>query len=206
MHPYWCNQLHSIDRLGKDMKKNNVQLLKKILIVFILSSLLFSTFAIGFADARSSKKASTYEIRSELKESTKEQVVRSGSCSSNCEVDHEVPLKCGGSNDPSNLQSLPANIHQIKTDREAKLCISEHPGLTCGGLQQVNIDGFSVYMCANAGLTGTDTYSYSSTSRKSYSTASSSKSSASTTAERTCYVSGYTTKKGTYVHGYYRRC
>jgi hypothetical protein len=187
------------------MKNNNAQILKKIFIVFILSSLLFTTFAIGFADARSSKKESTYEIRSELKESTKEQVVRSGSCSLHCEVDHKIPLKCGGSNDQGNLQSLPDNVHQEKTNREAKLCTSEHPELTCGGLQQVNIDGFLVYMCANAGLTGTDTYTYSSTSRKSYSTASSSKSS-STYPERSCYVSGYTTKKGTYVNGYYRRC
>jgi len=188
------------------MKKNNAQTLKKLFIIFILSSLLFTAFAVDFADARSSKKASTYEIRSELKESTKEQVVRSGSCSLHCEVDHKIPLKCGGSNDQSNLQSLPDNVHQDKTNREAKLCTSEHPELPCGGLTLVNIDGFFVYMCANAGLTGTDTYTYSSTSRKSYSTVSSSKSSSSTTAERTCYVSGYTTKKGTYVHGYYRRC
>lgn len=188
------------------MTNYRARILKKIFIIFVVSSLLLTTFSVGFADARSSKKASTYEIRSELKESTKEQIERTGSCTSYCEIDHKIPLKCGGSNDPSNLQSLPENVHQEKTNREAKLCTNEHPGLTCGGLKFVNIDGFIVYMCANAGLTGTDTYTYSSTSRKSYSTASSSKSSSSTTAGRTCYVSGYTTKKGTYVHGYYRRC
>jgi hypothetical protein len=193
------------------MKINQTRILNKIFIIFVLSSLFLAAFAVDFVEARSSndgytKKSSTYEKRSELKESTKERVERSGSCALYCEIDHKIPLKCGGSNDPSNLQSLPENVHLEKTNREAKLCTSEHPELACGGLKQVTIDGFLVYICANAGLTGSSSYSYSSTARKSYATESPSKSSTGAHTGRTCYVNGYTTKKGTYVHGYYRRC
>lgn len=185
--------------------------LKNFFIVFILCSLIFSLVIVDIADARgSSKKSSTAEKRAELKEATKEQVERSGSCISYCEIDHKVPLKCGGSNDASNLQSLPEKVHSEKTAREAKLCSDEHPELTCGGLKQETIEGFVVYLCVNAEPASSG--SHSTLSSGSYSSQSSSKKSASlssgdgrSTAGK-CYVNGYTTKKGTRVSGYWRRC
>jgi 5-methylcytosine-specific restriction endonuclease McrA len=39
------------------------------------------------------------------------------------EVDHKVPLKCGGADHPSNMQWLTRGQHKRKTAREAKLCL-----------------------------------------------------------------------------------
>ena len=38
------------------------------------------------------------------------------------EVDHLRPLKCGGSDVPSNMQWLTVSAHKEKTKREAKSC------------------------------------------------------------------------------------
>lgn len=38
------------------------------------------------------------------------------------EIDHVVPLKCGGSDDPANMQWLTIEDHKAKTRREARLC------------------------------------------------------------------------------------
>lgn len=38
------------------------------------------------------------------------------------EVDHRVPLKCGGADHPSNMQWLTRGQHKHKTRSEAKLC------------------------------------------------------------------------------------
>jgi hypothetical protein len=184
---------------------------KNTLIIFVIFLLVFSTFLVGFVDATSqgtTKKASTAAIRSQLKESTKERAERAGACTSNCEVDHKVPLKCGGSNDISNLQSLPVIVHREKTAREAKLCTQEHPERTCGGLAYTSIDGFSLYICSNAGTSSSYTTSQTTPTKKSSSVSTSqttSQHSGGSTGKQ-CYVNGYTTKKGTYVHGYYRRC
>lgn len=180
----------------------------KCFIIFLLVSLIFSALFVDIVDAReTSKKSSTAEKRSELKESTKEMVEKTGSCTNYCEIDHKVPLKCGGSNEASNLQSLPTNVHKEKTAREAKLCTEEHPEYTCGGLTQVSIDGFLVYICSNAGSSSySNTYSTSTKKSSSSSTSYSTGGNGGGSSEKQCYVNGYTTKKGTYVHGYYRRC
>jgi hypothetical protein len=189
-------------------KGKKIRSLFKCLIIFLLVSLIFSALFVDFADARvTSKKSSTAEKRSELKESTKEMVERTGSCTNYCEIDHKVPLKCGGSNDASNLQSLPTNVHKEKTAREAKLCTDEHPEYTCGGLTQISIDGFSVYMCSNgASPSYSKTYSTSTKKSSSSSTSYSTGGDGGGSSGKKCYVNGYTTKKGTYVNGYYRRC
>lgn len=180
----------------------------KCFIIFLLVSLIFSALIVDIVDARgTSKKSSTAEKRSELKESTKEMVERTGSCTNYCEIDHKVPLKCGGSNEASNLQSLPINVHKEKTAREAKLCTEEHPEYTCGGLTQVSIDGFLVYICSNAASSSYfNTYSTSTKKSSSTSTSYSTSGNGVGSSEKQCYVNGYTTKKGTYVSGYYRRC
>jgi len=186
-----------------------IRLISKFLIIILLTSLIFSVLVVNNADARGiSKKSSTADIRSQLKESVKKQVEITGACTNYCQVDHKIPLKCGGSNDVSNLQSLPQNIHEEKTAREAKLCTVEHPELTCGGLSYESIDGFFLYICSNAASAS----SYSAThpiSNKKTSSISTSSTSSYTSGGNTgkqCYINGYTTKKGTYVHGYYRRC
>jgi 5-methylcytosine-specific restriction endonuclease McrA len=38
------------------------------------------------------------------------------------QVDHIVPLKCGGRDHASNMQWLTVSAHKAKTKREAKLC------------------------------------------------------------------------------------
>lgn len=38
------------------------------------------------------------------------------------EVDHIIPLKCGGADKPHNMQWLTVQQHKIKTRREAKDC------------------------------------------------------------------------------------
>ena len=38
------------------------------------------------------------------------------------EVDHVVPLKCGGQDDPANMQWLTVEAHKRKTAAEAKNC------------------------------------------------------------------------------------
>jgi hypothetical protein len=38
------------------------------------------------------------------------------------QIDHVIPLKCGGADDPSNMQWLSIHDHKAKTKREAKLC------------------------------------------------------------------------------------
>jgi hypothetical protein len=191
----------------KQKRERDTHLITKCIILFVLVSLIFSLVTVDIAEAKAGqKKSSTAEKRSELKESTKDMVERTGSCTNYCEIDHKVPLKCDGSNEASNLQSLPTNVHKEKTAREAKLCTGEHPEYTCGGLTQISIDGFSVYLCTNAVSSSySKTYSTikkSSSSSTSYSTGGKGGGSS----ERQCYVNGYTTKKGTYVKGYYRRC
>jgi hypothetical protein len=191
----------------KPDRKESYLLLKRCFILFILVTLLFSIVAIDYADAKGGqKKSSTAEIRSELKESTKNAVETAGSCTNYCEIDHKVPLKCGGSNDRSNLQSLPENVHKEKTAREAKLCTDAHPEYTCGGLTQVTIYTFTVYMCSNAVSSNSGIYSTSSKKSASSSTSYSTGSKGGGDSNKQCYVNGYTTKKGTYVQGYYRRC
>ena len=38
------------------------------------------------------------------------------------QVDHRVPLKCGGDDKPANMQWLTVEDHKAKTAREAPLC------------------------------------------------------------------------------------
>jgi len=38
------------------------------------------------------------------------------------QVDHIVPLKCGGPDAPANMQWLTVHDHKLKTKREARLC------------------------------------------------------------------------------------
>ena len=38
------------------------------------------------------------------------------------QVDHVVPLKCGGADRPANMQWLTIQAHKAKTKREAKMC------------------------------------------------------------------------------------
>ncbi|MEO8101924.1 MAG: HNH endonuclease signature motif containing protein [Betaproteobacteria bacterium] len=38
------------------------------------------------------------------------------------EVDHIIPLKCGGADRPANMQWLTVKAHKQKTKREAKRC------------------------------------------------------------------------------------
>lgn len=38
------------------------------------------------------------------------------------EVDHAIPLKCGGADHRSNMQWLTVEAHKDKTRREARLC------------------------------------------------------------------------------------
>ena len=38
------------------------------------------------------------------------------------DIDHKIPLKCGGDDDPANMQWLTKDEHKAKTAREAKLC------------------------------------------------------------------------------------
>jgi hypothetical protein len=192
----------------KRNKENNHRFVAKCIIVFVLVSLIFSILAVDIVGAKAGqKKSSTAEKRSELKESTKEMVERTGSCTNYCEIDHKIPLKCGGSNDASNLQSLPTNVHKEKTAREAKLCTDDHPEYICGGLTQVSVDGFLVYMCTNA-ISSSYSKTYSTSTKKSSSSSSSYSTGGNggSSSEKQCYVNGYTTKKGTYIQGYYRRC
>lgn len=44
-----------------------------------------------------------------------------GACP-NYQVDHRVPLKCGGPDRPSNMQWLTVRAHKAKTAREARWC------------------------------------------------------------------------------------
>jgi 5-methylcytosine-specific restriction endonuclease McrA len=38
------------------------------------------------------------------------------------QVDHVIPLKCGGADAPVNMQWLTVHDHALKTKREARLC------------------------------------------------------------------------------------
>ena len=38
------------------------------------------------------------------------------------DIDHAIPLKCGGSDHPKNMQWLSVDDHKAKTRNEAKLC------------------------------------------------------------------------------------
>lgn len=38
------------------------------------------------------------------------------------QIDHRIPLKCNGADDPSNMQWLTVEDHKKKTAREARLC------------------------------------------------------------------------------------
>jgi 5-methylcytosine-specific restriction endonuclease McrA len=38
------------------------------------------------------------------------------------QIDHVVPLKCGGADAPANMQWLTVHDHALKTKREARLC------------------------------------------------------------------------------------
>lgn len=40
------------------------------------------------------------------------------------EIDHRIPLKCGGPDAPSNMQWLSVEEHKAKTAREARWCRS----------------------------------------------------------------------------------
>lgn len=42
------------------------------------------------------------------------------------QIDHAIPLKCGGADDPDNMQWLTVSDHAAKTAREAHLC-RHHP-------------------------------------------------------------------------------
>jgi hypothetical protein len=174
---------------------------KRTIVLAIIVLLFISLIAVPFVDAHTSKKSSTEDIRSELSQSTKDQVEQSGACRNYCEIDHKVPLKCDGGNDASNLQSLPENVHKQKTSREAKLCTEDHPGLTCGGLKQEVIEGFNTYLCFNAEPPENNSAGSVTSSKKSVSSGGSGGCPAGK-----CYVSGYTTKKGKRVSAYCRRC
>ena len=43
------------------------------------------------------------------------------------EIDHVVPLKCGGPDQPANMQWLTVTDHKEKTRREARLCPKGNP-------------------------------------------------------------------------------
>ena len=47
--------------------------------------------------------------------------MRRGSCPG-YQVDHRIPLKCGGPDRPDNMQWLSVDDHKAKTKREARLC------------------------------------------------------------------------------------
>jgi 5-methylcytosine-specific restriction endonuclease McrA len=47
-----------------------------------------------------------------------------GTCSG-YEIDHVIPLKCGGADKPDNMQWLTAKDHKAKTKRQAKLCLKK---------------------------------------------------------------------------------
>lgn len=44
------------------------------------------------------------------------------------EIDHVVPLKCGGDDLPVNMQWLTVDDHKEKTRRESRLCIRQLKG------------------------------------------------------------------------------
>lgn len=46
---------------------------------------------------------------------------RSGACPG-WQVDHRIPLKCGGADLPSNMQWLTVEAHKAKTRSEARWC------------------------------------------------------------------------------------
>jgi hypothetical protein len=45
----------------------------------------------------------------------------SGACRG-WEIDHVTPLKCGGADDPFNMQWLTVEQHRLKTAKEAGMC------------------------------------------------------------------------------------
>ena len=91
--------------------------MKKLLCLLAVAS-LFSAFP---ADARVARSATA-----------KRQFARMQACPAtgknriSCpgfEIDHIVPLKCGGADSPKNMQWLTKRAHKAKTRREASMCL-----------------------------------------------------------------------------------
>ena len=47
---------------------------------------------------------------------------RSGACPG-WQIDHRIPLKCGGPDEPSNMQWLTVEDHKTKTRNESAICL-----------------------------------------------------------------------------------
>jgi hypothetical protein len=56
--------------------------------------------------------------------------LRRGACPG-WQVDHKIPLKCGGADKPGNMQWLTVRAHKAKTKREARACLN--PQRSAGG-------------------------------------------------------------------------
>ena len=82
--------------------------------IFLAIALLLFAFA---ADARSA--AEVREFRRAHPCPVNGKVY--GACPGR-EIDHIIPLKCGGLDKPSNMQWLTKKAHKKKTAREAKMC------------------------------------------------------------------------------------
>jgi HNH endonuclease len=82
-----------------------------------LLTLALATMLASFAEARDQS-----QVRAFKKESPCPATGRSKGRCPGWQVDHRIPLKCGGADRPANMQWLTVQDHKIKTAREARLC------------------------------------------------------------------------------------
>jgi 5-methylcytosine-specific restriction endonuclease McrA len=92
-------------------------LVKSALALLILISLTFSLDG----EARPSKRSSS--VRAEFQRTYPcPSTGRSRGACPGYQVDHKVPLKCGGPDNIGNMQWLTVRAHKAKTKREARWC------------------------------------------------------------------------------------
>jgi 5-methylcytosine-specific restriction endonuclease McrA len=87
----------------------------RLLVLFLICSL--AVLAPGDADARSSKARYAFVKAHPCPATGKSR----GACPG-WQVDHIVPLKCGGADSARNMQWLTVSAHKAKTKREAGKC------------------------------------------------------------------------------------
>ena len=91
----------------------------------LANALIILAFLSQLVDARDGKAKREFQRENPCPVTNK----RRGACPG-YQIDHVVPLKCGGADKPSNMQWLTVQQHKEKTAREAKQCRKKTSGTT----------------------------------------------------------------------------